>query len=284
MPPEKIGGPALDGPRLHRLAHRVRRAARPDRVERRPDRYVDDALGLQQRTDSTAASGGGALGRGLTCCRKTADTAPSARPTTQAENRRAGGSGPQDRLDPLGVGVPGRIEAVRRAGRQPEEAATRPSGAQRVADGDDGPAMTMGGGRRDGVGSGPDRLLAARPRPAGPMASPTIPADSSTSGSPPPGCADPPTRYTPGTGATFAGRRNAARGPCGAVPSRSRRRACRSAARGRRASARAASPAAGGPRARARMGAKAVSIYRDGSKRTQPLNTSRDKDESRGRS
>ena len=42
--------------------------------------------------------------------------------------------------------------------------------------------------------------------------------DSATSGSPPPGCADPPTRYRPGTGDRLAGRSSAARGPCEAVP------------------------------------------------------------------
>jgi len=35
-------------------------------------------------------------------------------------------------------------------------------------------------------------------------------ADSATNGSPPPGCADPPTKNRPGTGERFAGRRNAA--------------------------------------------------------------------------
>lgn len=53
---------------------------------------------------------------------------------------------------------------------------------------------------------------------AGPTRSATIAADRPTSGRPPPGCADPPTRNRPGTGDRFAGRRNAARAPFDDVP------------------------------------------------------------------
>ncbi len=53
---------------------------------------------------------------------------------------------------------------------------------------------------------------------AGPTRPATIWADRATSGSPPPGCVDPPTRYTPGTGDRFAGRRNAERGPLDELP------------------------------------------------------------------
>ena len=56
----------------------------------------------------------------------------------------------------------------------------------------------------------------------GPQARPTrlatISADIPTSGSPPPGWADPPTRNRPGTGEAFCGRRNAARAPFDEVP------------------------------------------------------------------
>ena len=51
-----------------------------------------------------------------------------------------------------------------------------------------------------------------------PIMSATIAAESATRGSPPPGCAEPPTRYRPGTGDRLAGRSSAARGPCEAVP------------------------------------------------------------------
>ena len=53
---------------------------------------------------------------------------------------------------------------------------------------------------------------------AGPTRSATIFADSATIGSPPPGCADPPTRNSPGTGERLAGRSSAASSPCDAVP------------------------------------------------------------------
>ncbi len=60
------------------------------------------------------------------------------------------------------------------------------------------------------------------PGPADPQAGPTsratISAESITSGSPPPGWAEPPTRNSPGTGEAFAGRRNAARPPLLEVP------------------------------------------------------------------
>ncbi len=46
----------------------------------------------------------------------------------------------------------------------------------------------------------------------------TIWAERVTNGSPPPGCEEPPTRNRPGTGARFAGRRKAARGPLLDVP------------------------------------------------------------------
>ena len=54
-------------------------------------------------------------------------------------------------------------------------------------------------------------------------------ADSPTSGRPPPGCALPPTRNSPGTGERFAGRRNAERAPLLDACRRSPRRRCRSA-------------------------------------------------------
>jgi hypothetical protein len=50
------------------------------------------------------------------------------------------------------------------------------------------------------------------------MRSATISADISTSGMPPPGWAEPPTRYSPGTSLRLAGLRSAALGPCDAVP------------------------------------------------------------------
>ncbi len=50
------------------------------------------------------------------------------------------------------------------------------------------------------------------------MSPATISADISTSGMPPPGWADPPTRKRPGSGPAFDGRVSAARGPCEAVP------------------------------------------------------------------
>jgi CDP-diacylglycerol--glycerol-3-phosphate 3-phosphatidyltransferase len=50
-------------------------------------------------------------------------------------------------------------------------------------------------------------------RQAEPMSDATARADNATSGSPPPGCAEPPARNSPGTGERFAGRRNAARAP-----------------------------------------------------------------------
>ena len=53
---------------------------------------------------------------------------------------------------------------------------------------------------------------------ARPTISATMAADIVTSGSPPPGCADPPTRNSPSTGERFAGRRNAARAPLLDVP------------------------------------------------------------------
>ena len=53
---------------------------------------------------------------------------------------------------------------------------------------------------------------------AGPIRSATIAADRPTSGSPPPGWADPPTRNSPGTGDRLAGRRKAARAPLDEVP------------------------------------------------------------------
>ena len=56
------------------------------------------------------------------------------------------------------------------------------------------------------------------PAQAGPTRSATIFAESATSGSPPPGCAEPPTRYSPGTGERLAGRSRAASAPCEAVP------------------------------------------------------------------
>jgi len=56
------------------------------------------------------------------------------------------------------------------------------------------------------------------PDQAGPTSPATIAADSPTSGMPPPGCEDPPTRNSPGTGDRFAGRRNAARAPLLLVP------------------------------------------------------------------
>jgi CDP-diacylglycerol--glycerol-3-phosphate 3-phosphatidyltransferase len=55
-------------------------------------------------------------------------------------------------------------------------------------------------------------------RHAGPTSSATIRADSTTSGSPPPGCEEPPTRNSPRSGERFAGRRNAERGPFDEVP------------------------------------------------------------------
>jgi CDP-diacylglycerol--glycerol-3-phosphate 3-phosphatidyltransferase len=64
------------------------------------------------------------------------------------------------------------------------------------------------------------RALSGRPwiDPAGPIRSATIAADRATSGSPPPGCAEPPTRYRPGTGPWLRGRSSAARGPLDEVP------------------------------------------------------------------
>jgi hypothetical protein len=53
---------------------------------------------------------------------------------------------------------------------------------------------------------------------AGPTRPATISAESATSGRPPPGCEDPPTRNNPGTGEALAGRRNAARAPLLDVP------------------------------------------------------------------
>ena len=64
----------------------------------------------------------------------------------------------------------------------------------------------------------PSRNRSERGAQAGPTRSATIFADSATIGSPPPGCADPPTRYSPGTGDRLAGRSSAASGPCEAVP------------------------------------------------------------------
>ena len=53
---------------------------------------------------------------------------------------------------------------------------------------------------------------------AGPTRSATIFADRATIGSPPPGCAEPPTRYSPGTGDRLAGPEQRGQHPCEAVP------------------------------------------------------------------
>ena len=79
------------------------------------------------------------------------------------------------------------------------------------------------GGRRRGRARPPvDRRGADDPglpgTQAGPTRSATIFADRATIGSPPPGCAEPPTRNSPGTGDRFAGRSSAAQEPCDAVP------------------------------------------------------------------
>ena len=71
-------------------------------------------------------------------------------------------------------------------------------------------------------GHRPAELVGPRIAAPGPHARPTrlatISADIPTSGRPPPGWADPPTRNRPGTGEAFWGRRNAARAPFDEVP------------------------------------------------------------------
>ena len=97
-----------------------------------------------------------------------------------------------------------------RGGRDPrtdaDDAADR--GGLRLGAGEDGQDDDEPGQQQQPLEAG----HAAPTRPA------TICADSATSGRPPPGCEEPPTRNSPGTGERFEGRRKAAAAPLLEVP------------------------------------------------------------------
>ena len=135
---------------------------------------------------------------------KTVRTSSPASTPSSSPNRSSGGPGEKGRA--TRTSAPSRASMHRHADGDPG------GGAEHRRDGLGGEQ----GKEHDGERGHQGQALGAGH--AGPTSPATIWADSVTSGSPPPGCEEPPTRNSPGTGERLAGRRNAADGPFEEVP------------------------------------------------------------------